>query len=83
MSEVIADRDYFTDQNGDLTTDSTKAADWLVRKGSPISKEHQEKYNIPLQTSVQSGKDVDGGKKASSPSSNKATSPKENKGAKK
>lgn len=82
--EVVADKHYFTDKDGKLTTDSTEAAQWLVREGSPISKEVQAKYGIPLKgTAPKADKakdddDIDG-EKASSPSSNKSAKPKANK----
>lgn len=32
-NEVVADKHYFVDKDGNMTTDSTKAASWIVRSG--------------------------------------------------
>lgn len=78
---VLADQDYFADEQGNLTTDSTKAAHWIARKGSPISKADQEKHGIPLQK--KGGKVAQADEKATIPASaNKKENPSENKGVK-
>jgi hypothetical protein len=74
-----ADRDYFLDENRELTTDEEKAAFVLIRKGQDIPKETADKYGIgktpqtktaPAKTSV----------KKAAPVSNKSAEPTENKG---
>lgn len=82
---VTADQDYFLDGKGEITNDSTQAAHWVARKGSPISKADQEKYGIPTASAktVQPEKVAQTAEeKSKAPKSNKAKKPSENKGAK-
>lgn len=80
MPETIADKDYFLDSDGNVTTDSTKAANWLVKKDGAISVETQEKYNIPTASKEEGSSDVE--EKSEAPKQNKAAKPAKNKGAK-
>ena len=86
MPEVIADRDYFLDGEGNLTTDSTVAAQWLAKKDGLISQENQDKYGIPTapeKEKVAHAEDDDNDdEKSESPKANKKASPSKNKGAK-
>lgn len=41
-----ADKDYFLDENRELTTDEEKAAFLLIRKGQDVPKEMADKYGI-------------------------------------
>lgn len=84
---MIADKDYFLDAEGNMTTDSSKADRWLARKGTAISVSDQEQYGIkaaksnPAQTDDIVEDEVV--KKASAPKSDKSEKPRSNKGAKK
>lgn len=69
---AIADKDYDIDADGKLTTDPTKAAFHLIRKGQEVPADIAAKYGI--------GKT--GGEKAIKPTANKAITPESNKAAK-
>jgi hypothetical protein len=74
----IADKDYFLDENRELTTDEEKAAFVLIRKGQDIPKEMADKYGIGKVTptdEVEAEKPV----KASKASANKSAKPAEDK----
>lgn len=83
MSEQIgtADRHYWLDRNGKVTTDELKGEVWLVREGSPITKEMADVYGIG-KVAQPEPEAVETVKKAAKPSENKAEKPKENKGVK-
>lgn len=61
-----ADKDYFLDENREVTTDEEKAAFVLIRKGQDIPKEMADKYGIGKEKTAEKG-----GK----PASNKAKKP--------
>lgn len=73
----IADKDYFLDVDGNVTTDEQEAHQLLIRQGQNIPKEMADKYDIG-KTNKSAEKDADG-EKASGPASNKAAKAKENK----
>lgn len=75
---MIADRHYWLDKDGNVTTDEAKSHLWLVREGSPISKEIADKYGIGKV--AQEGEPVKA--KSAKPSENKVKKPSENKGVK-
>lgn len=72
-----ADKDYFLDVEGNVTTDEAEAHQLLIRAGQDISKEMTDKYGIGNKT--KSAEKDSGGEKASSPASNKAAKAKDNK----
>lgn len=77
MPEITADKDYFLDEQGKVTTDSTKAAHWLAKKGGIISIEVQDKYGIPTASEEEGSSE-----KADEPKENKKATPSKNKGVK-
>lgn len=78
-----ADKDYFLDAEGNVTTDEATAHTLLIRKGQDIPKDMADKYDLGKKAAkVADTEEVDGGEKASSPSANKKASPSKNKGAK-
>lgn len=70
----IADKDYFLDENKQLTDKEDKAAFVLIRKGQEIPKDMADKYGIGKPRNLGAG-----GAKAANPSANKAAKPAENK----
>lgn len=91
MDEKIADKDYFFDAEGNVTTDESKGVRWLARKGANVLPEHREAlegFSGGKAEEAEPGNDAesdgsDDGEKASSPKLNKSATPKKNKGAKK
>jgi hypothetical protein len=85
--EVVADQNYYYDADGNVTTDESKGERWLAREGAAVLPEHKVAL-AEFQASTGEGKsakaasDEEPGEKASSPASNKAATPKKNKGAK-
>lgn len=79
----IADRDYFLDENRELTTDEDKAAYRLINKGQEIPKDMADKYGIGkvAQTEV-AADDAVSDKKSAKPSADKSAKPTKNKGVK-
>jgi hypothetical protein len=83
QSLPIADKTYYLDGEGNVTTDSTVAVMQIAAQGSPISKRDQEKYGIPTAPAEKAEKVAqDDEAKADSPKSNKKATPSKNKGAK-
>jgi len=70
-----ADKDYFLDAEGNVTTDEEKAATLLIREGQDMSVEVAEKIGKVAQPE-------DAEAKATSPSLNKSDAPTKNKGVK-
>lgn len=96
-AEVIADRNYFLDANGKVTTDSTKATDWLAREGALVRPDIRERYGIPYaaepeekeakqkvapQPDGEAEPEATEKPKSAAPSANKAVKPAKNKGVK-
>lgn len=46
MNDRVADKDYFLDEQGNLTDDDQKAATVLIRKGQEIPADMAEKYDF-------------------------------------
>lgn len=42
MKQVIADKNYFFDAEGNVTTDESKGERWLAREGAAVLDEHVE-----------------------------------------
>lgn len=78
----IADRDYYLDENRELTTDADKAAFRLINKGQDVPKEMADKYGIGkvAQPEKAAADAVD--EKAAKPTVNKSVKPTKNKGVK-
>lgn len=72
-----ADKDYFLDENRELTTDEGEAAYVLIRAGQEIPKEMADKYGIGKVAQPAEAK-----AKAEAPATNKAEKPRKNKGVK-
>lgn len=71
----IADKDYFLDENRELTDDEGKAATLLIRKGQEVPKEMADKYGIgKVAPEGEAGKE-----KAAKASDNKKATPSKNK----
>ncbi len=79
-NEILAEQHHWLDEDGNVTTDETKGSIWLVREGSPITKEMADKYGIGKVTPQDEGETAT--VKADKPKSNKSESPTSNKGAK-
>lgn len=77
-----ADQDYFLDDNRELTTDESKAAILLIRKGQDVPKDVADKYGIGkvAQSDETAADTVE--EKAEKPSTNKSKKPTQNKGVK-
>ena len=89
MSQVgIADKHYWLDEEGNVTTDEAKSHIWLVREGSPITKDVADKYGIgkvAQEDAEEVTEDADASpdeEKATKPSANKSKKPTQNKGVK-
>lgn len=80
-----ADKTYYLDDDGKVTTDEEKAAVVLINKGQEIPKEMADQYGIGKGKSAKAASETDSdesadeGEKASGPKSNKAASPKKDK----
>lgn len=72
-----ADKDYFLDQQGNVTTDELEAHQLLIRKGQDIPKEIADKYGIGKVAQTEEEADKPVSKKAANPSENKAQKVKE------
>lgn len=88
----VADRNLYLDAEGNLVEEDNPAqVRQLVGKGGQISEADAKKYGlmkgkkkeVDEAEEAESAEEVDGGKKASSPSANKKVTPSKNKGAKK
>jgi hypothetical protein len=87
-----ADKDYFLDAEGNVTTDEEAAHTLLIRKGQDIPKDMADKYALGKkgtkasamadESAADETDTSDGGEKASSPSANKKARQPRNKGAK-
>ena len=77
-----ADKDYYLDENRQLTDDAEKGAFLLIRQGQEIPKEMADEYGIGkvAQTVEEDGAPVE--EKAAKPSANKSAAPTKNKGVK-
>lgn len=42
MKEVIADKNYYFDAEGKVTTDESKGERWLAREGANVLEDHRE-----------------------------------------
>jgi hypothetical protein len=73
-----ADKDYFLDAEGNVTTDEEAAHQLLIREGQDVPKEMADKYGIGkvAQTEEETAEPV---KKAAKSSENKAEKAAENK----
>lgn len=78
---MIADKDYFLDTEGNVTTDTEEAHQLLIREGQEIPKEMADKYGIGkvAQPEDAAEKPV---QKAAKSTENKAEKSTENKSAK-
>lgn len=88
MTDKVADKDYFLDEEGNVTDNEEKAATLLVRAGQEMSKEVADKVGAMPDKVAQDEADKVPGEsiaeeKAAKPSSNKSAAPTKNKGAKK
>ncbi len=74
-----ADKDYFLDENGKVTTDTEKAAIVLIRKGQDIPKEMADKYGIgkdkPKMAEKAADKAPESKEKGAGPSEDKSATP--------
>lgn len=71
-----ADKDYFLDLDGKVTTDEAKAHQLLIRKGQEIPKEMADRYDIGGSKKSAPAED---GEKAAKPATNKSARPAQNK----
>lgn len=78
MSDVIADKHYWFDAEGNVTTDETKAVRWLAREGANVLPEHRDALTAFQGSSPKEEAEV----KAESPKANKSAKPTKNKGVK-
>lgn len=75
----VAEKDYFLDENRELTTKEEKAAFVLIRKGQEIPKEMADKYGIGKAEKPEKAADKPVSQKSAKPSENKSAEPAENK----
>jgi hypothetical protein len=71
--EVLADKHYYLDDEGNVTTDELKAAHWLVREGALVTPEAQALIDKVAPAEEE---------KSAKPAANKAEKPAKNKGVK-
>lgn len=85
MSDKVADKDYFLDEEGNVTDDESKAATLLIRAGQEMSQEVADKVGSQPDDGkvAQEGEAEDAEAKAAKPASNKKAAPSSNKGVKK
>lgn len=74
-----ADKDYFLDDNQQLTDDQDKAAFLLIRKGQEVPKEMADKYGIGKVAPQSDDEPAKESVKAEKPSKNKSAQPTEDK----
>ena len=75
-----ADKDYFLDENRELTDDEEKAAFVLIRKGQDIPKEIADKYGIgKVAQPEEAAGEEHAVKRAAKPTANKSAKPTEDK----
>jgi len=84
MSDVIADKHYWFDAEGNVTTDEAKGTRWLAREGANVLPEHRDALSAFQGTSKEEGSSAEGedAEKADSPKANKSAAPTKNKGVK-
>ena len=86
----VADKDYYRDEDGNVTSDESKAATLLVREGQEMTAEVEEliggadkaEDKKVAQESEEDAEADEAAKKSSKPAANKKASPSKNKGAK-
>jgi hypothetical protein len=78
MASNTADKDYYLDRDGKLTTDASKANSLLVRKGMEISPRLADQYGIGGKATTATSNDADTAK-GSKPTNTKAKTPSSNK----
>ena len=79
MSGKQADKDYYTDENGEVTDDPAKQRFLLVRAGQDMTTDVAEKIGG---LNNEEGSSAEGEEKASAPKANKKAQPSKNKGVK-
>lgn len=76
---MIADKNYFLDAEGNLTTDEEAAATRLINQGQEVPKHMADKYGIGKVAQEAAEAEVE---EKPAPAENKAKQPTKNKGAK-
>lgn len=85
MQDVIADQNYYYDEEGNVTTDESKGSRWLAREGANVLEENREAlaaFQSTSKATPKAGAVDEESAKSAKPSANKSAKPAADKGAK-